>query len=153
VLAVFQGREQVAAYLCALPLAEPDAHIVAACWLGDVHRVRDFIARGASVEERDMIGATCLMLAAMGGHVEVVRALLAAGADVDASVDEGATPEPARTAVEYAATTNNLEVVQELVAAGADVNRIDERGNSMAARAAKAGNANEAVVAYLCRLP
>jgi ankyrin repeat protein len=75
----------VAAYLCALPQADPSAHIAAASMLGDEERVRDFIARGADVEERDGFGATCLMLAAQRGHVEVVRALLDAGADVDAT--------------------------------------------------------------------
>jgi ankyrin repeat protein len=83
--AVFEGREQVAAYLCALPQADPGAHILAAAWLGDVQRVRDFIARGASVEERDVDGDRCLMLAVKRGHVEVVRVLLGAGADVDAA--------------------------------------------------------------------
>jgi hypothetical protein len=84
-LAVFQGREQVAAYLCALPQAVPGPHIAAAAWLSDVQRVRDFIARGASVEERDWVGRTCLMLAAQRGHMEVVRVLLGAGADVAAA--------------------------------------------------------------------
>ncbi len=78
--------EPVAAYLCALPQAEPGVHIATEAWLGDVQRVRDFIARGASVEERDSrYGATCLMLAAERGHAEVVRVLLGAGADVGAA--------------------------------------------------------------------
>jgi ankyrin repeat protein len=77
----------VAAYLCALPQADPSAHIAAAIWLGDVALVRDFIARGASVEERDADGRTCLMLAVKRGHLEIVRALLDAGADDVAPVD------------------------------------------------------------------
>jgi ankyrin repeat protein len=84
--------EPAAAYLCALPQAEPGAHIAAAAWLGDVQRVRDFIARGASVEERGRFGATCLMLAAQRGHAEVVRVLLAAGADVNADDGHGTYP-------------------------------------------------------------
>jgi ankyrin repeat protein len=76
--------EAVAAFLCALPQAEPSAHIAAASWVGNVARVRDFIARGASVEERGLLGATCLMLAAQRGHLPVVCALLAAGADLAA---------------------------------------------------------------------
>jgi hypothetical protein len=83
--AVSERREQVAAFLCALPQAEPGAHIATAAWLGDERRVRDFIAGGASVEERGHYGATCLMLAAQRGHAEVVRVLLDAGADTAAA--------------------------------------------------------------------
>jgi ankyrin repeat protein len=72
----------VAAYLCRLPQADPSAHIAVAVWLGDVALVRGLIARGASVEERDLKGTPCLALAAERGHLEVVRALLAAGAQV-----------------------------------------------------------------------
>jgi ankyrin repeat protein len=79
------NAEAVAAYLCALPQADPSAHIAAASWLGNVERVRDFIARGADVEERDFFGATCLMTAAHRGHVEVVRTLVDADANVTAA--------------------------------------------------------------------
>jgi ankyrin repeat protein len=83
--------EPVAAFLCALPQADPGAHIAAAAWLGDVQRVRDFIARGASVEERGMFGRPCLMLAAQRRHMEVVRTLVGAGADVAAADWHGNT--------------------------------------------------------------
>ncbi len=70
-----------AAYLCSLPAADPSAHIAAACALGDVARVTDFLARGADVHERTWFGETCLAVAANREHVEVVRLLLTAGAD------------------------------------------------------------------------
>jgi hypothetical protein len=80
----------VAAYLCALPQADPSAHIAAAVRLGDLKLVRSFIARGARVEERhESNGDTCLMLAAKRGHLGLVRALLDAGADVAAPVNDG----------------------------------------------------------------
>jgi ankyrin repeat protein len=85
VLAATEERAPVAAYLCRLPQADPSAHIVAACWLGDAALVRAFIARGADVEETDENFATCLMLAAERGHKKVVRALLREDAQV---VDE-----------------------------------------------------------------
>jgi hypothetical protein len=77
-----EGAAPVAAYLCRLPQAEPGAHIVAASMVGDVALVQAFLARGASVHERGWFGASGLMLAAKRGHLEVVRALLDAGADV-----------------------------------------------------------------------
>jgi hypothetical protein len=82
--AIRGGCEAVAAYLCALPQAAPGTHIAAAAWLGDVELVRNFIARGADVEERGSRDRTCLALAARRGHVEVVCVLLEAGADVAA---------------------------------------------------------------------
>ena len=52
--------------------------------------------------------------AASGGHVEVIRLLLAAGAKVDAPEDEG------QTALMIAARAGNKEVVRLLLDAGAD---------------------------------
>ncbi len=88
-LAAYGKHVPVAAYLCHLPQAEPSAHIVAAAWLGDVALVRDFIARGANVEEAEPFGATCLVLAAWLGHAAVMRALLEAGANMDAGRGNG----------------------------------------------------------------
>jgi ankyrin repeat protein len=87
VLACSERGAPVAAYLCALPQAEPSAHIAAASMVGDVELVRAFLARGASAREQGKFGHTCLVLAAKRGHHEVVRALLDAGTDV-AHVDD-----------------------------------------------------------------
>ncbi len=89
VWAAIREADAVAAFLCRLPQAEPSAHIVAASMVGDLERVRDFIARCANVYERGLDGATCLALAAQRGHLEVVRVLLQAGAGVHAFDDRG----------------------------------------------------------------
>lgn len=61
-------------------------------------------------------GSTALMWASSEGHLEIVRALLAAGADVNAERRDGLT------ALIFASTNGYFEIVQDLLTAGADVN-------------------------------
>jgi uncharacterized protein len=48
---------------------------------GRVDELAAVLARGAAIDGRDADGRTPLMLAAIHGHQEMVRRLLAAGAD------------------------------------------------------------------------
>jgi ankyrin repeat protein len=87
------------------------------------------LSAGADPNFADEVGQSLLMTAAVREQVEVVRRLLAVGADVDASARDG------RTALHYAlADDDNREAVaaiaRELVAAGADINRRDRRGRT-----------------------
>ena len=59
---------------------------------------------------------TALIIASCGGHVEVVRALLAAGAGVEAANDSGWTP------LLFASYRGRVDVVRALLDAGASVN-------------------------------
>jgi ankyrin repeat protein len=54
------------------------------------------------------------------GHLEVVKALLAAQADVKKADDDGETP------LHWASDFGHLEVVEALLAAQADVNKANE---------------------------
>jgi ankyrin repeat protein len=78
------------------------------------------LAAGASVEARDGMGNTPLILAAAGvlqeagGHPAVVRLLLDNGSEIDASNNDGVT------ALIIAATRGSLETVRLLLDAGAD---------------------------------
>ena len=70
---------------------------------------------------------TALMCASSTGHLDVVRALLAANADVNATNAHG------NTALMYASkgwNHSHLEVVQALLAAKADVNAKDADGDT-----------------------
>ena len=64
------------------------------------------------------------MLAAYGGHVECLKELIAAGADINKETKNG------RTALMYAADEGNIECVKELIAAGADIKKEDADGET-----------------------
>ncbi|MCA1605301.1 MAG: ankyrin repeat domain-containing protein, partial [Acidobacteria bacterium] len=75
------------------------------------------IARGLDINARTDFGSTALSRAASNGHIGTVEALIAKGADVNAS--KGA-------ALKSAAGQGHLNVVQFLLDKGADVNAKDE---------------------------
>jgi hypothetical protein len=80
---------------------------------GDLQAVRTMLDQGMSVEERDGIGRTPLILAAWEGHLEVVRFLLDRGADINAQYGPGIT------ALIRAAWLGRTEVVRLLLERGA----------------------------------
>jgi ankyrin repeat protein len=75
------------------------------------------LERGAKVDQRSYTGYTALWLASRVGKVETAKALLAAGAEVDArDTRDGATP------LYQAAVGGHADVVKLLLKAGADPN-------------------------------
>lgn len=66
-----------------------DGPLIAGAESGDVAEVAKALADGTPVDARDDDGRTALMVAAAHGHLDVVRVLLDAGADVNAQTDEG----------------------------------------------------------------
>ena len=145
-IAAEAGHAAAAAYLCRLPQADPTRHIAAACWAGLADVVRDYIARGADVESTFCERKPCLWLAAERGHMEVARALLDAGAVMDAGTGMQHGP-----ALHAAARSGDMAMLQLLVELGADVDARDGEGRIAAELAAKAGHA--AAAAYLRGLP
>lgn len=83
---------------------------------GDLARVKELLAKGHSPRTFDEISYTPLHYAAEGGHIDVVRALLDAGADVNANEEERIGNTPLRAIAE----TCSLRVASVLVQAGAD---------------------------------
>ena len=71
--------------------------------------------------------------AAANGFLDVVRALLAAGANVEAKDHNG------RTVLFYAASMGHLDIVRELLAAGADVEAKNNYGDTVLFYAADVG--------------
>ncbi|MBK8239355.1 MAG: ankyrin repeat domain-containing protein [Deltaproteobacteria bacterium] len=104
-------------------LTDADRELLAAASRGDAAAVEAAMARGArpdavsdTVVEGISFAAPAIVLAARDGHVEVVRALLRAGAKVDARTGLGG-----ETALVSAAIDGHADVVDALLVAGASV--------------------------------
>ena len=102
---------------------------------GDLAKVRSLIAGGANVNQPQGDGMTALHWAAERGDAPMVKALLAARANVKAVTRIGEY-----TPLHVAAKTGNGEVVTSLVNAGSDVNALTTSGASALHFAAGSGD-------------
>ena len=88
---------------------------------GNVERVKVLLKEGVNPNCADDIGQTPLFFAARNGHTEVVKALLAGGAEVDKKASH-----KKRTALFMAAINGHYETAKVLIAAGGDINKLDD---------------------------
>ena len=97
-----------------------------AAFFGHRDCVAALLARGADVAQRaaNPMQVQALHSAMVAGDVEIVRALLNAGADVDPRQQAGVTP------LMGAAAGGSVELVQLLLAAGADPSLEDDAGHT-----------------------
>ncbi len=105
---------------------------------GDIVCVNHFIAAGMSLEVQDERGTNALMRALYGQHIDVARALIDKGADVNARRKDGAT------VLRAAAHAGRLDFVELLLARGANPDFQDDSGDSALMRAAYRGDATMA---------
>ncbi len=98
---------------------------------GDVGAVELFLAAGMPPRAR---GKQAIWLAIEFKHPQVVKTLIAAGADVNEPGDYG------QTMVMLASDHKHIEILEMLIAAGADVNRANEYKIAPLASAAEQGN-------------
>lgn len=113
--------------------------------MGKLEKTEQAIAAGAPVDHLGDTGTSALMLAATYGHMPVIEALLAAGANADlAAIDRG--PDRGRTALMQAADSffakNRDEVIWRLAAAGADLEARDAGGATALMVAVRSGSGN-----------
>jgi ankyrin repeat protein len=118
------------------PLKPNEREFVDATSTGDASKVRALLKRGVPVDVLDNrdapMGRTALMHAAENGHLEVVKILVDAGANVSAKDKAVPTfPEVAhgRQALHYAVRNKNVSVPEMLLDAGADPNALDSHGD------------------------
>lgn len=117
-----------------------DARLLLAATVGDAAGAREALAPSAdggppaSIHAHGADGRTALHVAASLGHEDLVRTLLDAQANVDASTDAGCT------ALHLATTRGHAGVVELLLAAGADVLRATSEGNLALHLAAMSGH-------------
>lgn len=83
---------------------------------GDIRLVKQLLAQGADINEKNALGFTALMDAAMNQHKPVVDVLLAEGADVNATRTESGY-----TALFAAAAGTNTDILKALLKNGAKV--------------------------------
>jgi uncharacterized protein len=109
---------------------------------GDVNRAKQLLDQGTALTEPDASGEPALLIASLGGHVEVVTLLLERGGDINIKNKGGLT------ALHAAAYGGKLDVVKLLVAKGAAVNHT-ENFYKMSPLHAAAEEGHGEVVAFL----
>ncbi len=116
---------------------DPAAALREAAARGDAPAVRALLEQGAPVDARDDQGATALVRAAYGNHLDVAALLVQAGADVDVADDS-------RQSAYLIATSevgDDPRLLELTLAAGADINAKDSYGGTGLIRAAERAHA------------
>jgi uncharacterized protein (TIGR03067 family) len=91
-----------------------------AAFVGDVEKIKSFLARGIDVNAKDGFRRTPLHLAAISGQKDVLRFLIGKGADVNANEVELLMPKGI-TPLHLAIMNSDYEVTKLLLDNGADV--------------------------------
>ncbi len=118
------------------PQASLDRELIAASRAGDAAKVRSLLDDGARVDARDEGGATALVAAAYGNHVEVARLLVAAGADVNAKDDT----EQSAFLIATSEVGDDTRLLELTLGNGADVDAKDSYNGTGLIRAADRGH-------------
>jgi len=99
------------------PLPGGETPLMTCARTGRIGAVRALLVHGANVNAKESRhGQTAVMWAAAEGHVEVLQALIEAGADFKMPLSSGFTP------LLFAVREGRIDAVKTLLKAGADVN-------------------------------
>lgn len=116
-----------------LALPQTPYALLIAAGKGDVHAVRQLIARGAPLEEKDSYGTTPLEVAILNGHLDVVKVLLDNGANVHAVCYRAQTknqinPIENNKPLDLALENKRWEIAQEIILRHPNLVRSPEAG-------------------------
>lgn len=99
--------------------------LFSACSVGHLEVVEHFVTKNPHLlHETDEDGETLLHVACSGGSLDMVKLLIAAGANIEAQTAAGTTP------LLSACFCNNFDIVQYLVEQGASIHVCDARGRT-----------------------
>lgn len=98
--------------------------LVTAAFANDLDQVKELLAKGEDVNEREDDGTTALDLAVSHGNLEMVQWLLSRGANARATHTNG------ETALFWLTEDNAVPTLQLLLQAGLDVDHADNDGNT-----------------------
>lgn len=120
-----------------LLLAASDSRLSEAAMQGNKEMVRSLLKERVDVDGPQGDGSTALHWAAFHDDLDMVKLLLAAGANVKVGTREGAI-----TPLFMACTNGNAAIIEALLKAGADANAVNANGTSALMTASAAGNAD-----------
>ncbi|HEX5472427.1 MAG TPA: ankyrin repeat domain-containing protein, partial [Lacipirellulaceae bacterium] len=124
----------VAILLAIIFALQPDRKpklLIDAAYRGDLKSVKDLLAKGAPVDFHDGSSGTPLMYAV--GHMDMIKALVEAGANINERSRLGRTP------LMWAANDGHIDVIRYLLKKGANPALLDDNGESAAGLAEKNG--------------
>ncbi len=122
------------------PLHQACVDAIAGCYEGRARgdrltsMIRLLLKRGATVDQRDAVGATPLHTSVASGNAEAVRLLLELGADINARDAFGDSPlhALAKGIWDQSNRDNELIIAELLLASGADPGAVNSQGDTAA---------------------
>ncbi|HEY2018088.1 MAG TPA: ankyrin repeat domain-containing protein [Bryobacteraceae bacterium] len=129
------GKSIIIGLCAALALSAADTRLSEAAMQGNKETVRALLKDKADVDAAQGDGTTALHWAAFRDDLDMVKMLLAAGANVKVGTREGAI-----TPLFMACTNGNAAIIDVLLAAGAEANSVNANGTTALMTAAASGS-------------